>query len=170
MRFFLIVVLASRSLLGADPIVSAFKARYETAKLNFIESAASMPAEFIEFKLTPQQRTFREWITHTAGMNYSACASMAGKTAPTHDANKATTKPAMEKAISESFSYCDSVIQSMTDAQTLSEVTIGSRKIVPVDSMIGYIANVNAHYGNIVGYMRMKGVVPPSTARATKKK
>ena len=76
----------------------------------------------------------------------------------------------MEKAISESFSYCDSVIQSMTDAQTLSEVTIGSRKIVPVDSMIGYIANVNAHYGNIVGYMRMKGVVPPSTARATKTK
>jgi len=170
MRLLLIFVLTASRILGADPIVSAFKSRYETAKQNFIESAAAMPEEFIEYKLTPEQRSFREWITHTAGMNYSVCAAMAGKPVPPHGASNAATKPAMEQAIVESFSYCDSVLQWMTDAQALSEVTIGSRKIVPVDSMIGYIASVNAHYGNIVGYMRVKGVVPPSTARFAKKK
>ena len=170
MRSFSICLLMAGSLLAADPIVSSFKTRYETAKLNFIQSAEAMPAEAMDFKLTPVQRSFGDWISHTAGMNYSTCAGMAGKPTPPHEAAKATTKPAIEKVIRESFAYCDSVIAPMTDAQALTEVTIGNRKILPVDSMIGYIANLNAHYGNMVGYMRMKGVVPPSTARAAKKK
>ena len=170
MRSFPIFFLVASSVLGADPIMSAFKTRYETAKLNFIQSAEAMPAESMDYKLTPVQRTFGDWISHTAGMNYSTCAGMAGKPAPAHEAAKATTKPAIEKVIRESFAYCDSVIEAMTDAQALTEVTIGNRKVMPVDAMIGYIANLNAHYGNMVGYMRMKGVVPPSTARAAKKK
>lgn len=170
MRFLPLSLLLAGSVLGADPIVSAFKTRYETAKMNFIESAAAMPADGMDYKLTPVQRSFGDWITHTAGMNYSTCAAMAGQPAPSHEAAKATTKPAIEKVIQESFAYCDSVIQSMTDAKALTEVAIGNRKVIPVDSMIGYIANLNAHYGNMVGYMRMKGVVPPSTARAAKKK
>ncbi len=170
MRSFPIFFLVASSMLGADPIMSAFKSRYETAKLNFIQSAEAMPAESMDYKLTPVQRTFGDWISHTAGMNYNTCAGMAGKPAPAHEAAKATTKPAIEKVIRESFAYCDSVIETMTDAQALTEVTIGNRKVMPVDAMIGYIANLNAHYGNMVGYMRMKGVVPPSTARTAKKK
>jgi uncharacterized damage-inducible protein DinB len=169
MRLFSITLLAASSLLAADPVVSAFKSRYETAKLNFIQSAEAMPAEGMDYKLTPVQRSFGDWITHTAGMNYSTCAAMAGQPAPAHETAKATTKPAIERAIRESFAYCDSVVQSMTDAKALTEVTIGNRKVLPVDSMMGLLANWNAHYGNMVGYMRMKGVVPPSTARSAKK-
>lgn len=166
---FLLLALTSCSLWAADPIVSAFKTRYQTAKMNFIESAAAMPAEGMDYKLTPEQRSFGDWISHTAGMNFNTCASMAGKSAPANDSAKAKTKAEVQKAIAESFAYCDGVINGMTDAQALTEVTIGSRKVVPVDAMIGYIANLNAHYGNMVGYMRMKGVVPPSTARSAKK-
>ena len=167
---FVSFLLITGSLWAADPIVSAFKTRYQTAKSNFIESAAAMPADGMDYKLTPEQRTFGDWISHTAGMNFSTCALMAGKSAPANDSGKAKTKAEIEKTIGESFAYCDGVINGMSDAQALTEVTIGTRKVVPVDAMIGYIANLNAHYGNMVGYMRMKGVVPPSTARSAKKK
>ena len=170
MRLLGFLFLMVSGLIAADPIVSSFKTRYQTAKMNFVESAEAMPAEAMDYKLTPDQRTFGDWISHTAGMNFSTCAALAGKPAPANDSAKAKTKSEIQKTIQESFAYCDSVINTMTDAQALTEVTIGTRKVMPVDSMIGYIANLNAHYGNMVGYMRMKGVVPPSTARSAKKK
>jgi len=170
MRLIGFFFLLASGLTAADPIVSAFKTRYQTAKMNFVESAEAMPADAMDYRLTPDQRSFGDWISHTAGMNYGTCAAMAGKTAPANDSAKAKTKPDIQKVIQESFTYCDSIINSMTDSQATTEVTIGTRKVMPVDSMIGYIANLNAHYGNMVGYMRMKGVVPPSTARSAKKK
>ncbi len=170
MRLIGFVFLLASGLTAADPIVSAFKTRYQTAKMNFVESAEAMPADAMDYRLTPDQRSFGDWISHTAGMNYSTCAAMAGKTSPANDSAKAKTKPEVQKVIQESFAYCDSIINTMTDSQAMTEVTIGTRKVMPVDSMIGYIANLNAHYGNMVGYMRMKGVVPPSTARSAKKK
>ena len=170
MRLIGFVILMANALTAADPIVSAFKTRYQTAKLNFVESADAMPAEAMDYRLTPDQRSFGDWISHTAGMNFGTCATMSGKTTPPNDSAKAKTKPEIQKVIQESFTYCDAVINAMTDAQALTEVTIGTRKVMPVDSMIGYIANLNAHYGNMVGYMRMKGVIPPSTARGAKKK
>ena len=170
MRLFFVFLLAAVSVPGADPILTAFKTRYETAKLNFVESVAAMPAESLEFKLTPEQRSFRDWITHTAGMNYNACSAMAGTAPPAQSAGKAMTKPAVDQAIRDSFDYCDQVIRSLSDARLLREVSVGTRTILPVDTMLGYIANLNAHYGNIVGYMRVKGVTPPSTARAAHKK
>ncbi len=170
MRLIGLAFLIAEALTAADPIVSAFKARYQTAKLNLVESAEAMPTEAIEYRLTPDQRSFGDWISHTAGMNFNTCAAMAGKTTPANDSAKAKTKAEIQKVIQESFTYCDSVISGMTDTQALTEVTIGTRKVMPVDSMIGYIANLNAHYGNMVGYLRMKGVIPPSTARAAKKK
>lgn len=166
MRHIAPALLLAGSLFAADPIVSAFKPRYETAKKNFVESAAAMPASAMEYKLTPEQRSFGGWLSHTAGMNFNTCASLAGKPAPANDSAKAKTKEEIQTVLKASFEYCDQVIGTLTDAQAVSELTVGKRKVVPVDLMFGYIANLNAHYGNMVGYMRTKGVVPPSTARA----
>jgi hypothetical protein len=62
------------------------------------------------------------------------------------------------------------MFDGLTDAKSLEEVQVGNRKVAAVDVMFSYIANLNAHYGNMVGYMRVKGVIPPSTARTNKAK
>jgi hypothetical protein len=58
----------------------------------------------------------------------------------------------------------------MTDRKATTEITIGNRKLYPVTPMIGIVASLNEHYGNMVGYLRSKGIVPPSSARNAQKK
>src|SRR5260221_8948994 len=114
---------------AAEPIVSSFKARYQTQKLNFTESAVAMPEAAMDFKLTPDQRSFGDWMEHTAGMNYSMCSQIGGKPAPKDtgvDGVQHKGKAAIEKAINGSFAYCDSVFDGLTDAQALTEVQLGA--------------------------------------------
>ena len=142
--------------------------RYATAKLNLIETAAVMPEADYGFKLTPAQRSFAEWMEHTAEMNYGLCSTILAEAAPKDKVHKGVTaKAEVERTLKESFDYCDRAFHSMDDAKALTEIDAGGgRKVVPASAMIGLLINWNEHYGNLVGYMRSKGLTPPTTARA----
>ena len=150
------------------PLMKSILPRYATAKLNLIETAAAMPEADYSFKLTPPQRSFANWMEHTAEMNYGVCSSILAEPTPKDKVHAGmTAKGDLEKALKESFDYCDRAFHSMTDAKALSEIDAGSgRKVVPASSMIGLLIALNEHYGNLVGYMRSKGITPPTTARA----
>jgi hypothetical protein len=152
------------------PIMQSILPRYETAKLNLIETAALMPEADYSYKLTPPQRSFGGWIEHNIGMNYNLCSSAMGKTAPSMKKYQATAKAELEQGLKESFAYCDELFKNMTDQKSLQPVESGGKKVYPVNVMIGLVVNWNEHYGNLVGYMRSKNLVPPSTARAQKQK
>ena len=77
MRLILAGVLALPSF-AQGPFTEAVTAAYERVKLNLVETAAAMPEEHYEFRLSPQQRPFSEWLTHTAMGNYSFCAAIRG--------------------------------------------------------------------------------------------
>src|SRR5450432_3258939 len=98
--------------------------------------------------------------------NMSYCATIKGEAAPdpghVHDL---TGKADLVAAIQKSFEYCDEALQGMTDQKALSEVTVNGKKVYPVQGMIGVVASGNEHYGNLVGYLRSKGITPPSSAR-----
>ena len=158
-------------MLAQSPLVDAINSQYKPMKLNFTEGAAAIPEEDYTFRLTPPQRPLGEWLSHTAQGNYSRCAAMLGKEPPPEAklAGAAKTKAEVQKAVKESFDYCDAALKAITDHAALTEVSIGGKKSYPVAAMVSLIASLNEHYGNIVGYMRMKGITPPSTARAQKK-
>lgn len=174
MKLFFLSVILSLTLLGQDagPLMKSIQTRYATAKLNLIESAEAMPESDYSYKLTPPQRSFANWIEHNIEMNYNLCSSLKGEKSPKEKFVKDTApKAALEKGLKESFQYCDSVFVSMTDEKALKEVTTPSgQKILPANIMIGLLNSWNQHYGNLVGYLRTKGVTPPSTARSQKKK
>ncbi len=159
------------TMFGQSPLVDAINSQYKPMKLNFIEAAAAIPAGDFEFRLTPPQRPLGEWISHTAQGNFTRCAAMVGKATPPEakKAGAAKTKAEVQEAVKESFEYCDAVLKSLTDQAALTEVTIAGKKSYPVAAMVALIASLNEHYGNMVGYLRMKGITPPSTARAQKK-
>jgi len=152
-----------------NPLTDAVMARYKTIRQNLIESAEAMPEDAYNFRLTPPQRPFGEWIGHTAMGNYNYCAMIKGQPADTHALHGLEGKAALSKALAQSFEFCDSALKDMDDRKALTEVTIGDKKVYPVQGMIGLVSSGNEHYGNIVGYMRSKGITPPSSARATKK-
>lgn len=166
----LLAAIAALPLMGqqAGPIVSAVSGPYETAKRNFVEAAQVMPEASYTFKLTPAQRAYGEWVEHTAGMNARMCSTAKGEASPPVDYGD-KSKAALVKALETSFAYCDTVLKGMTDEQAIRPIGQAPRQTTALAVFISQIANLNGHYGNMVGYMRTKGITPPSTARAQKK-
>ncbi len=150
------------------PIASAVKTQYEGVKRNFVEAAQVMPEENYGFRLTPPQRPYGEWIEHTAGMNNRMCSTVKGETAPKTELGD-KSKAALVAALEASFKYCDSVLDGMNDAAMVKPMGEAPRQTTALAVFLSQIANLNSHYGNMVGYLRVKGVTPPSTARAQKK-
>ena len=146
----------------SNPLVTAFTARYTAAKQNLIASAEAMPESDYPFKLSQAQRPFSEWIAHTAMGNYSFCAAIGGTVADVHKMSDAASKADLQKALQASFDFCDAAIKTLDDQKALAANKDGK---YPVNAMFGLIAGLNDHYGNIVGYLRSKGITPPSSAR-----
>jgi len=147
---------------------------YTEMKQNMIEAAAAMPADQYDFKLTPPQQSFGGWFIHAASANYYYCHNIAALPPPDSEVAKRmrtlTAKADLQKLIEDSFNYCDRALNGMTDEQAMAEITVDTRKVIPVTFLIGLITGLNEHYGNMVGYLRSKNITPPSTIREAKQK
>ena len=146
-----------------------------TIRRNLAEAAESMPAGEYAFKPTPDVRTFAEVIAHLAFGNFYFCAYAKGEQPPPRDSYaKATDKAVLVKALRDSLDYCDAVYAATTDANFNQVVkvpdTAGARDAGRGGVLMFNTTHNNEHYGNIVVYMRLKGHVPPSTARVQQKK
>jgi uncharacterized damage-inducible protein DinB len=134
-----------------------------------------MPANEYAFKPTPQVRSFGELIGHVASANYFFCSQAKGEKPPsTTNYEQATGKAVLQKALNDSLAYCDAVYASTTDSNFNQLVKTpapnGDRDTARGAVLMFNTTHNNEHYGNIVIYMRLKGHVPPSTARAQSKK
>jgi len=145
---------------ASNPLVTTETQRYfNSVRKNLEASADAMPAEKYSFKLTDGQMTFGEWLIHSASRNYSDCASLKGEAPPNTETQLAAYKDkgAVSKALKDSFSYCATVMAGLDDAKVLSTPQ-------SVYSFLHIVVHNNEIYGNVVGYMRASGMVPPSTA------
>jgi hypothetical protein len=170
MRF--LIWAAALPLLAQNPVTDVVRSNYERLKRDMIETAELMPANDYDYRLTPPQRPFSGWIEHTAMGNYRMCSMMAGQAEP--DAMKGlhglSQKDEIVKALRDSFAYCDKELGEMNDGKAVANIEFDGRKYPAVQVMIGLVASLSEHYGNLVGYLRSKGIEPPSTAHASKKK
>ncbi|HAX44127.1 MAG TPA: hypothetical protein DCY80_16390 [Solibacterales bacterium] len=162
--FGLLLLIAAPAVAQPSPVMDAVRLQYGNAKRNLIESAQVMPEQHYSFRLTPPQRPFGEWIEHTAALNLRVCATAQGVQPPAAPRTSGS-KDEIVKAIEASFAFCDAALASMSDEQALRVLNPNPRRTA-LDSLLGLVASLNSHYGNIVGYLRVKGITPPSTARA----
>jgi uncharacterized damage-inducible protein DinB len=158
-------------------LVNGVKAMHAAIRRNLAEAAENMPADEYGFRPTPQVRTFAQLIGHLAKANFYFCAEVAGEKSPaTADYEQITDKAVLVKALSDSLVYCDRVYAAATDANFIQPMQIanvigtGSTNTVRGAVLIYNIAHNNEHYGNLAVYMRLKGHVPPSTARVQQSK
>jgi uncharacterized damage-inducible protein DinB len=80
------------------------------------------------------------------------------------DAEKSkTSKADLVSALKDSFAYCDSAYDALTDAAAVQTVTRGKAEVTKLRLLWNNTVHDNSHYGNLVTYMRIKGLVPPST-------
>ena len=151
----------------ADPLSTTMKQLFEGVARNVAESAEKTGEDIYPFKPTPEVRSFGEMIGHVADAMFSYCSRSVEKANPMPDVEKTKkTKAELVAALKEARGYCDGVYGSMTDAEALKTIKVGQNEMVRSRLLIANISHVNEHYGNLVTYMRLKGLVPPSTERA----
>jgi uncharacterized damage-inducible protein DinB len=149
---------------GAAPLAS--KTSYDLVKGYITRAAEQMPEADYAFAPTPEVRTFGRLIGHIANANYALCANALGERSPSAEniEQQRTTKSALIEALGASFTYCDRAY-----AQTEREAAMPAQNFFTGASATrGTWLAFNAahdfeHYGNIVTYMRLKGMVPPSS-------
>ena len=155
---------------GANPLSASLKRQFDGIKRNVTESAAKVGEELYSFKPTPEVRSFGQIVAHVAAAHYLLCSMAAGEKNPiSEDFEKTkTTKADIQKALADSNAYCDGVYSAMTDAKALElyRPPQAPMDVPRAQPLIGNIGHDNEHYGNLVTYMRLKGIVPPSTERA----
>lgn len=161
---------ASLSAQEAQPITQAVRSSWNGAKQNIQESADLMPEATYAFKPADGVRTFGQILAHIAGANYVFCAAARGEKAPHAEdefEKAATTRAAIIKALGDSMAYCDTAFAAVDD-KTLGapiEMPFGMGKGTRASALLGNIGHLNEHYGNLVTYFRIKGIVPPSSRR-----
>ncbi len=142
-----------------------------TIRRNLIEAAQAMPAAEYAFKPTPQIRSFAELLGHVAMANYFFCSMAKGEASPSKVNIERTIsdKDGMSKALGDSLTYCDAVYKETTDANANQMVKIagpgGATQSTRAQVLMFNTTHNNEHYGNVILYLRLKNVVPPSTAR-----
>lgn len=148
----------------APGAVATVNAVWTGAINNIIKSAEQMPEDKYAYKPTPEVRSFGQLIGHVAGSQYMFCAIALGdKESAEDDIEKTkTSKADLVAAIKASTEYCKKAY-SLPDAAAR-----GMTKIFGSDQSKLYALMTNAshdseHYGNIVTYLRMNQMVPPSS-------
>ena len=142
-----------------------------TIRRNLIDAADAMPAADYAFKPTPEVRSFAELIAHVAFANYFICSMAKGDPMPAPQNFERTIKDKTGgvKALGESLTYCDGIYKDTTDANANQQVKVfgpgGSGQSTRALVLVFNTTHNNEHYGNVVLYLRLKGIVPPSTAR-----
>jgi uncharacterized damage-inducible protein DinB len=151
---------------GADPLLAGQKALFEGTKNNLIRSAEKMPEQDYSFKPTPEVRSFGELVGHLADYQYVFCSAAAAEKPPVSGIEETKhSKAELIQALKEGFAYCDKVYAGITDAKLADMVRLEGRSMAVLTALTVNTSHNNEHYGNIVTYLRMKGLVPPSSER-----
>jgi uncharacterized damage-inducible protein DinB len=144
---------------------AANKTLYGMAKGNLVKAAEKMPEENYSFKPTDDVRSFGQLVGHVSDANYTFCSAVLGEKAPVSGVEKSkTSKTDLVAAIKASFDYCDK-------AYDLPEADIAQKvKFFGQDRPKLTILEFNnmhdfEHYGNMVTYLRIKNIVPPSSEK-----
>ncbi len=142
------------------------KRTYDIIKGYVTRAAEKMPEEHYTFKASPDVRSFGQLVGHIADANFMFCgAAAADKPTPPGAEKSKTTKADLQKALAESFAYCDKAHAAMTDAAGAETVKFFAGDMAKLSILEFNTHHDFEHYGNMVTYMRIKGIVPPSSEK-----
>jgi uncharacterized damage-inducible protein DinB len=150
---------------GTDnPIVASSKVFYSNVKQDILRSADKMPEDKYAFKPTDSVRTYGQLLAHVADGQYEFCGAAASKHDEKNVEQTAKTKAEIVAALKTAFAYCDDIYAGMTDAKATEMIpAFGGTKITRLSMLDFNMGHTFEHYGNLVTYLRIQGIVPPSS-------
>jgi DinB superfamily len=145
-----------------NPFSADAKGAYTGIKNTLLKAADKMPEENYSFKTVSAVRTYGEMIAHVADVQMALCGMANGEQKKGTAASK-TSKADLVAALKASFDYCDGVYNSMNDSAGAAKVKMFGRELTKIGVLNFNTMHDNEMYGTMVAYLRIKGIVPPSS-------
>jgi uncharacterized damage-inducible protein DinB len=161
-----LVMVAGPTAEPTGPVVSELRSDYKTIEDYVLRAAEKMPEGEYAFKPSPDVRTFAQQIAHVADDQYNLCAPAKGEVrqaAYRAIETSMSTKAELVPALRAAFAYCDGAYDALTDASGQEMVT--GRDRTKFGMLTWNLWHTWEHYGNMVIYLRIKGIVPPSSEK-----
>jgi hypothetical protein len=171
-RFFL-ALLACCALSAQTPneLVSEAKFPWSVVRDNLLKMAEKMPAENYSFRPTPEIENFGQRLAHIAGANLFICQGVMGNQGTPRPDRAATSKAELIALLKQASAACDSAFDSLSDAAAMEKISSrlgGPFPPQPTRTKLATLNNMVRHSNEVSGYMcvylRLKGIVPPSSA------
>jgi uncharacterized damage-inducible protein DinB len=150
----------------ATSFLTPTKATWESTRGLVLGIAEAIPEDKYDFKPTPAVRSFREVLIHLIGENYLFFSRVSGESlgGPERFSNLKTREEIL-KALRESYDYDVKVWDGLTEEKALEMVAgRGGQQVQRWSFILGAIQDNMNHYGNLVVYLRLNGIVPPRSA------
>ena len=147
----------------ATSFLTPTKATWETTRNLVIGIVEVMPEDKYDFKPTPNVRTFRDNVIHLVAENYLFFGRVAGENLG-NPAQNLKSRDELIKALRESYDYGAKVWAGLTEGKALEMIEVRGQKVQRWSAILGAIQDNMNHYGNLVVYVRLNGLVPPRSA------
>ena len=165
-----ILLLSVATAKAADDIVGPLRTQWGITRDLVVNLVQVMPEDKYDYKPTPEVRSFREIVGHLILENQTFMSLVAGEPAPDKakiDALK--SRDDLTKALAESYAFGERTLAALTDAKAVENVTMRGQSVLRWYPVLFNIQDSMDHYGNMVVYVRLNGLVPPRTAAAAAK-
>ena len=150
---------------GANAAAASIQSVYNDARTNILKAAEQVPEAKYNFQATKDVRTFGQILGHIVDAQNNICSELTSSPKPyaTTTEKTVTTKAGLIAALKASFAACDAAYAAVSDASLSQQA-----KLFGQPATIAGVLTLNAshdweHYGNLVTYMRLMGMVPPSS-------
>ena len=159
-----LLVPAETSAQVANPLSAGAKAQFTGISSFVTRSADKIPENLFSFRATPEVRMISQLFGHIADAYFAMCSAAEGSKPPQQGLEQsATTKAALVKALADGVSYCQSVMERMTDGKGSESVPFYFGPTPRLSILYFVTTHTYEHYGNLVTYMRLNKIVPPSS-------
>ena len=167
MRTIVAALLVTLPLAAADPGMEGLREILAGYKRNLVEAVQKTPEGYLDFRPTAEVNSYREMVGHIVDAQYAICATAKQEKNPQPEriVKKVLSKADLVSAVQSSFGYCDDVLAGLDSTKLAQKVKTGSSEYTISYHAVHSVEHTALHYGNLITYMRLRGVVPPETER-----
>jgi len=151
-----------------NPLTANAKVQFGALSGFVVRSAEKVPEGLYNFRPVAEVRTMAQLFGHVADAMFGMCSTAAGTKPPRTGIEKETAKPLLVAALKEGVSYCNGVYDGMTDPKGTETVPFAFGPTPRLSVLYFVVSHTYEHYGNLVTYMRLNKIVPPSSETAPK--
>jgi uncharacterized damage-inducible protein DinB len=165
LKNFVLVIAAACLAQAQNPMSKETKDLYSAVKGYILKSADKMPEANYSFKPSPDVRSYGQILGHLIDDQYFFCGAAKGEMKESSAEKTLLTKTALVDGLKTAFAYCDSAYDSLTDSKGQMMLKFGRGERTLSGILNFNVSHDFEHYGNLITYLRIKGLVPPSSEK-----